>query len=143
MSRCHGDSNDYEDVPDLPLELEKRTFSNTHSNMGPPPPPKLPRSFEEGSLDRSVSPQKLPQNFEESSLERSVSPKKVDMLYSKVNKLKSHEKDEMEREGSTSPVINGYYVSTDEASFALAQEMDRLANDLENSRAIVKQWTAN
>ena len=50
-------------------------------------------------------------------------------------------KDEMEREDdATLPVINGYYVSTDEASLALANEIDRLANDLENSRAIARQW---
>lgn len=53
---------------------------------------------------------------------------------------KNRKKDEVVYDSTTSPVINGFYVSTDESSIALAQEIDRLANDLENSRALVKQW---
>lgn len=59
--------------------------------------------------------------------------------YSQVQKLRSKEKDEMEQETSPSPppVINSHY---DGANNALVQEIDRLVNDLENSRAIAKQW---
>ncbi len=85
----------------------------------------------------------------------------VDAKYSKVNKMKSKQKDEMERDYaspprdftspsrdysspprdySSPPVINDHYISSEDASAVLAQEIDRLANDLENSRAIVRQW---
>lgn len=100
-----------------------RTFSNTNMNrpaQAPPihshPPPKVDRQAKSPTSTTSVEQQ-----------------------YSKVDKMRDKNKDEMERDVG-SPVINSYYVSTDQTTVALAQEIDRLANDLENSRAIARQW---
>ena len=148
------ESNDYEDVPS-PTELDKRTFSNTHSNSVAvsPPPPIL------------TEPPKLPGKMGDYT----KNPNNVDANYSKVNKMKSKQKDEMERDyasppreftspsrdftspsreyaspprdySTSPPVINDHYISSEDASAVLAQEIDRLANDLESSRAIVRQW---
>lgn len=114
------EGNDYEDIPAATSsELEQRTFSNTHSHTNNPGPPIL------------TNPPKMDRHVDEA-----MSPTSVE--YSKVDKMRSKTKDDMERD--VSPVINGYYVSTDQASLALANEIDRLANDLENSRAIARQW---
>lgn len=118
------DANDYEDIPG-PTELEKRTLSNTTSNKPAPPilssgPPKLHGGVV--ILDGPRSP---------------TSPNNI--RYSEVLKLRSKEKDEMEQDTSPSPppVTNCHYDSTNNA---LVQEIDRLVTDLENSRAIAKQW---
>lgn len=118
--------NDYEDIPDTPTELEKRTFTNTNSNSPRKTAAPLTLSEPKGNgviLDESRSP-------------TVTSPK-----YSQVHKIRSKEKDEMENESSSPPpVINSHYVSSSSSNNALAQEIDRLVNDLESSRAIARQW---
>lgn len=120
------EGNDYEDIPGSPSELDHRTSSNTHSNTNNPGPPILSNP---PKMDRPGP----------GPTDGTKSPTSIELQYSKVNKMRSKSKDEMERD-MTSPVINSYYVSTDQASLALANEIDRLANDLENSRAIARQW---
>ena len=127
MPPPEDDANDYEDIPGSPSELAKRTLSNTSANSpSKPTPPTLTGAPKSGVvLDGPRSPS---------------SPTDVQNIhYTQVQKLRSKEKDEMEQDTSPSPppVINTHYDSTNNA---LAQEMDRLVTDLENSRAIAKQW---
>lgn len=124
------DGNDYEDIPGI-TELEKRTVSNTQSNSlprgntgppvltGPPAEPPAPRmAGSDVALDENT-------------------PSDAELKYSKVNKSQLRKKEDLD---CSSPVINGHYTTSRDSSLALAQEIDRLANDLENSRAIARQW---
>lgn len=115
--------NDYEDIPGSPTELENRTASNTNANggMSPMKSPGAPLPVANGVIldgPRTAS----------------------DISYAQVNKMRSREKDAMEMESDMSPppVINSHYIST--SNTVLAQEIDRLVTDLENSRAIARQW---
>lgn len=115
--------NDYEDIPGSPVELANRTATNTSANggMSPMKSPAPPLPLANGVfLDGPRTPS--------------------DSGYAQVNKMRSREKDEMEMESDASPppVINSHYVST--SNTVLAQEIDRLVTDLENSRAIARQW---
>ena len=145
-----GTENDYDDIPDSPTELEKRTTSNTNANYAharngfynPVPPPAPPSMIPSSELHR--------QGNGGMALDGPQSPAtspEVDAGYSKVHKLRSREKDEMENEAVSPPppllptpmIINApQYVSS--STNALAQEIDRLVTDLENSRAIARQW---
>ena len=139
-----ADGNDYEDIPGSSSELDKRTVSNTSANgvfkagihnpnSGPPihsAPPKMHGgSF---SFDGARSPVNSPVSSSSPAAEDSS------VKYSQVHKMRSREKDEMEKESvSPPPVINAHYVSSNDA---LAQEIDQLVTDLESSRAIARQW---